>query len=287
MAPALRDFVDQWLEDNFFDHARACLLLLAEKRHGQLRDDGYTPAILHELSQACYTISLIEAGYPIADPEALLCLNLTHDLGEEFAIKKGDLCRHFQQHVQGIPEILQPWQERTSLLFSRMAKKINNTTLFPTGDGSGKIDHKAYFLSMLEHPLTAIAKFQDRIHNMATMIGVKSFEKQKEYLEETILLRSILTMAKGKFPQHNQVLGVMHNIITAQIFFTNEYLNIIDPANPKKISFDSLPRLHRVKALPEGLDPLMITQKRAAQAIAERIALQSSSLKGIAIPLQL
>lgn len=264
--PALYQFVDQWLASHSYDHARSCLHLLEEKRRGQFREDGKTPAILHELSQACYTIALIQNNYHLADPETLLCLNLTHDLGEEFSLTASDLCDHFKQKP-GDPNMrYKPWQETVSQLFSRMAKKINGRSLFPAADGSGKTDHRAYFMAMIDNPLTAIAKFQDRIHNMATMIGVKPLEKQREYLEETLLLRDVLIMARDKFPAHKSVFTAMHSIINTQIFFVARYHGLVDPVASQNLPLNPLPRMRRIKELPAGLDPLIITQNRALQA---------------------
>ncbi|QQG36475.1 MAG: hypothetical protein HYS17_01395 [Micavibrio aeruginosavorus] len=266
---AILDFVTRWLEHHDYHHALSCLNLLRDLKGQQKREDGLTPAILHELSQSCYTIALADSGYTLPDTEALLCLNFTHDLGEEFGVSREGLLNHWRQDqtLSGC-NIHQGWLESLSTQFSRMAKKMNNVSLFPLAGNPTKTDHEQYFYAMMADPVTAMAKFLDRIHNMATMIGVKSIPKQREYLKETVTLRDILFLAAQTWPQYKPALLTMNKIVTTQILFTNRYLDIVDPENRRPLPFVALPRLHRMKPLPPGLDPLQITQARALTCIA-------------------
>lgn len=266
---AILDFVTRWLERHDYHHALSALHLLRDLKGQEKRDDGITPAILHELSQACYTIALTDSGYVLPDTEALLCLNFTHDLGEEFNLGREDMLSHWRQDPTLAGLNIHPgWQESLSTQFSRMAKKMNNVSLFPLAGHPGKTDHEQYFLTMLADPVTAMAKFLDRIHNMATLIGVKPVHKQREYLSETVTLRDILFQAAQTWPEYKPALLTMNKIVTAQILFTNRYLNSIDPANKQTLPFHALPRLHRLPPLPPGLDPLHITQARALNQLA-------------------
>lgn len=263
------DFVTRWLERHDYHHAVSSLQLLRDLKGQQKRDDGITPAILHELSQACYTIALSDSGYALPDTEALLCLNFTHDLGEEYNLGREDMLSHWRKDPALAGLATHPgWQENLSTQFSRMAKKMNNVSLFPLAGNPAKTDHEQYFQAMLADPVTAMAKFLDRIHNMATMIGVKSIDKQREYLLETVTLRDILFQAAQIWPAYQPTLLTMNKIVTAQILFTNRYLDIVDPANKRPLPFQALPRLRRMNPLPAGLDPLQITQARALNKIA-------------------
>lgn len=275
---AILDFVTRWIERHDYEYALSCLHLLRDLKGEQKRDDGLTPAILHELSQACYTIALADSGYELPDTEALLCLNFTHDLGEEFNMSREDMLNHWQkdQTLSG-SDAHRVWIENLSTQFSRMAKKMNNVSLFPLAGDPRKTDHEQYFYAMMVDPVTAMAKFLDRIHNMATMIGVKSIPKQREYLKETVTLRDILFLAANTWPQYRPALLAMNKIVTAQILFTSRYLDIVDPGNKHPLPFNALPRLHRMSPLPQGLDPLQITQSRARNKMAWALAYQAPS----------
>ena len=163
--PALLDFVTSWMQDRNLYASLACLDLLIEKKcnpngpqEARLRQDKETPSIIHELSQALYTISLVEAGHDLPDVEALLCMNFTHDLGEEFDVTKTSFKQNLYDH--GIEHT-----DRTDFLaerFENMTKSRNGVYEYD--------NNRDYFLIMLDDPTTVIAKFQDRIHNMATLI---------------------------------------------------------------------------------------------------------------------
>lgn len=281
--PEILKFVRAWMMERQYRHGLTCLELLRKQKGDEKRDDGFTPSIIHELSQACYTIALVEGGYDLPDVEALLCLNFTHDLGEEKSLKKNDMHTLFQAQsishmaaransLDGFPSNVPVWEDTMSTLFGRMAKKMGGVPLYFSADNPLKTDHKKYFESLLDHPTTVIAKFLDRIHNMATLIGVKALHKQKEYLHETLLLRDTLKQAAARYPQYAPTFTVMNKILTIQVMFTASYLERIDPTYRAGFGSATLPRLRDIAPLPHGLDPLHITQARALRDLTWRAA---------------
>lgn len=281
--PEILKFIHAWMTEREYRHGLTCLELLMKQKGDEKRDDGLTPSILHELSQACYTIALVEGGYDLPDVEALLCLNFTHDLGEEKNLKKNDMHALFQAQsidhmairansLDGSADNIPVWEDTMSTLFGRMAKKMGGIPVYFSEDAPLKTDHKKYFEALLDHPTTVIAKFLDRIHNMATMIGVKKIHKQKEYLQETLLLRDTLKHAAARYPQYAPTFTVMNKILTIQVMFTASYLERIDPTYRAGIASATLPRLREIPPLPHGLDPLYITQARALRDLTWREA---------------
>lgn len=264
--PAMMDFLVRWMEAHDFKMAIACYDLLREKkcpspeqkknltedeRKGLLRKDRETPSIVHELSQALYTISLVEGGFKLPDVETLLCLNFLHDLGEENDVTTDLLRQHLRK--AGIPD--SPRVTQLCDLFENMTKSRYGHPLY--------IDNYAYFLTMLDDPTTVIAKFQDRIHNMATLINVIKFDKHKDYIVETIELRNTLNKAKTLYPDYTDVFETLNKIVSAQISFNASFLNKQRPDDPVVFNFGVMPRLSRINQLPLGLDPLHILQTRA------------------------
>lgn len=256
--PAIMDFTVRWMEERDMRMALACFDLLREKKcppdrayKTLTREDKVTPSIIHELSQALYTVALAEVGYQMPDIEMLLCMNFTHDLGEDFDISKTGFKQNLYAH--GITR-----SDRTDLaaeLFENMTKS--------RGDKKKYADNTDYFFTMLEHPVTVIAKFQDRIHNMATLIGVKKPEKHREYIKETMELSTCLQQAQGLYPEYAAVYGIMANIVNTLTYFNARFLNISNPENPLETQMNLMPRLQRISQMPQGLDPLQITQARA------------------------
>lgn len=268
-APVLMDFVARWMEQRHMAMGLACFDLLRDKKcppqsNGKTltRQDNETPSIIHELSQALYTIALAEAGYEMPDVEMLLCMNFTHDLGEDFDISKTGFKQNLYKH--GLPRT-----DRTDLaaeLFENMTKSRGDMLKYP--------DNTWYFNTMLEHPVTVIAKFQDRIHNMATLIGVKKREKHREYIEETMDLTGTLNKAQDLYPEYAPVFDIMSRIVSTLTYFNAQFLNVSDPENPVKMQPSLMPRLQRITQLPEGLDPLKITQSRAENKLRWMAAYQ-------------
>lgn len=275
--PVLVDFVTSWMSERGYKMGLACLDLLLEKKCNindskkpLTRHDGITPSIVHELSQAIYTISLVEAGYKLPDVETLLCLNFLHDLGEEFNVTQSDLQTHLRTHKV-------PYQRREDallILFENMTKTRNDISRYESNND--------YFMTMLLYPATVIAKFQDRIHNMATLIGFKTPEKRREYVLETMELSRILNLATERYPEFKKVFDVMNKIIVAQIFFNSSFMNKVDPDHPVIVSMGILPRLRNINGLPAGLDPLHITQARADAQIGWINARRGPDLKPVA-----
>ena len=256
--PEIMDFVAKWLTAHNYGMGLACFDLLREKKcppGGQkkslTRQDGETPSIVHELSQALYTISLIEAGYNLPDAEMLLCLNFTHDLGEEFDVTKKGFIENLYDH--GIPP-------------SKRARVLGDLFENMTKSRAGVYKHEdnqSYFDLMLEHPLTVIAKFQDRIHNMATLIGVKKLEKHRAYITETMELRDTLKKAQSLYPEFSPVFDIMNKIVSTQIYYNAYFLNKTHATDPLEFNYGAIPRLSRISQLPLGIDPLQIVQTRA------------------------
>lgn len=274
----LLDFLTRWMQERNFQYGLACLDLLVTHKGSSKREDGVTPSILHELSQGLYTVALVEAGYDLPDPEILMCLNFTHDLGEEYSLHKKDFLAHFENaRINRTPVYNRPgftqralnqdWEDKTAELMRRMAKKINGISLYPRDDNPEQTDNRKYFMNMLDDPSTVIAKFQDRIHNMATLIGVKSPDKHKEYIVETLDLRNTLMRARALYPRYARVFSVMENIVSAQIYFNGCFLDKTEPDSSLSALTTGLPRMKHIHPLPAGIDPLQITQRRALETI--------------------
>ena len=95
------DMVREWLQDKGYKQAELLMDLTLEQKDGLWRKDRVTPAALHEITQAIWFIALHEDGINVQDPEGVLSVIFTHDLGEDFGIKPEEIEQYLVEN--GIP----------------------------------------------------------------------------------------------------------------------------------------------------------------------------------------
>ena len=258
------------LEGFGYARAMACMDLVADLKGHSRRRDG-TPAILHEISQAVYTLGLLDRG--LLDPrdpqtEMLFCLNFSHDLGEDYAAKHcawprtpsgyDDKQNAFtnwfleaarqrmkdpdRQDVRGIAALA--W---------RMGKSFGGEKLY----GSTA----EYYRNLQGDPLLVIAKGEDRAQNIATLFGgTATLPRLRDYLKETgDHLGGLFKEAKTLYPEFAAVFDTLDALIAEQIALTER---LIDPERtPASLAhaFNARSGL----AVPPGLDPLHVIAPRA------------------------
>lgn len=267
--PVLINFVKNGLIQHNYKMAHACFLFLINKKcdingvKGKMlmRGDGVTPSIIHELSQALYTISMTELavrlGFKIPDIELLLCINFMHDLGEDFDVTRQDLLDHFE--ACGLT--ISAREEKMADLFESMTKSRKHPyKSLRTAD---------YFNILLDDILTVLGKYEDRIHNMATMIKVKKPDKYRDYILEARELRASLLQAQVRYPEYKTILDRMDGILVAQIAFNARHYNKIYPKNQIPMTGDDIRTTwHAIQGMPHGLDPMRILWARAKEELA-------------------
>lgn len=186
--------VRTYLKSAGYDMALACMDLAIEKKQGKFRKDGKTPSIIHEVSQAIYTISLMEAGVHLEDPESVIALNFIHDLGEDFGFKPDELVDYLhQQKIADFDKIPQ-----LTVDFDLMSKKYKNE--------EPKFTYEIeYYRTLQESQNASIAKLIDRIHNVATQIGVQDDQRCSEYIRNTeLIINDYVLYASRKFPEQEE-----------------------------------------------------------------------------------
>jgi len=121
------------------------------------RKDGKTPKFDHQLSIAQLIITLIPH---LMHPEWAVAAAFLHDVMEDHPIEFGDLAERFGDELAEIVWLL--------------SKKSNGITK----------DYERYFGDLAGCPTASVVKLADRAHNIQTMQGVFSLEKQQAYLRE-------------------------------------------------------------------------------------------------------
>lgn len=79
-------------------------------------------------------------------------------------------------------------------------------------------DEKQLFDEMALDPITSIAKLCDRIHNLQSMVGVFTIEKQKKYIDEVNeFFFPMLKAAKRNFPHQTMAYENIKWMLKSQI----------------------------------------------------------------------
>jgi (p)ppGpp synthase/HD superfamily hydrolase len=165
-----------WLEGRGYYEAAGALELVHGLEQG-LRKDQATPKFHHQLSVA----RLISTLAPhLMHPEETLTACFLHDLLEDH----GDVWdRNKVQDRFGKTIAEAVWA---------LSKKTN---------GMSK-NYDYYFAGMTNCPIASIVKLADRAHNLQTMPGVFTVEKQKAYLAEVDQwFYPMIRQARRNFPR--------------------------------------------------------------------------------------
>ena len=146
---------------------------IAEKYHNGKRKDG-SPEFTHQISICMYLKTLHKY---FKDPVTVFIVALLHDTLEDYEDEcKEELRREFPNEFK---------------YFVRISKVRNGI----------KIPYEQYFGEMRDCAICSIVKLADRIANISTMIGVFTYEKQTQYLEEVnTWFLPMLKHARRMFP---------------------------------------------------------------------------------------
>jgi len=155
------------------------------KYHTGVRKDGVTPEYQHQVEIAQYvrTLGLIH-------PEMTIAVALLHDVKEDYGVGEQDLQDRFGNIITSAVLIL---------------------------DKNGK-SKDAYYACCADDPITSIVKGCDRIHNVQSMVGVFTSEKQHQYIREVRdHILPMIKIAKRKFPQQESAYENIKHMLVSQI----------------------------------------------------------------------
>jgi (p)ppGpp synthase/HD superfamily hydrolase len=150
----------------------------AEKHHTGTRKDGVTPEFDHQVSIALYALTLPFMRFR----EEIIATIFLHDVREDYGITHAEIVALFPEDpAKG---------ERIAQAVDRMTKTFRGQVR----------DETDLFALMAADPIASIAKGCDRIHNLQSMVGVFSPEKQQSYVEEArALFLPMLKTARRNF----------------------------------------------------------------------------------------
>lgn len=163
----------------------------AAQLHTGVRKDGTTREYTHQLAIGRYTRSLCSS---LEFPEATLATVFLHDVCEDYSV--------------GLEEIEARFGALVSQAVWLMTKKFR---------GYRKPDSE-YYREIVENKIASITKGADRIHNIQSMLGVFTEEKQQEYIHETqTYIIPALKAARRKFPRQEPAYENIQHVLLSQI----------------------------------------------------------------------
>lgn len=153
--------------------------------HTGTRKNGITPEFQHQIEIAQYLRTL-----KLINPELAITVALLHDVKEDYNVTEHDLRRLFGDEVTGACILL---------------------------DKNGKTKEE-YYTTCAMHPVASVVKGGDRIHNIQTMVGVFTPEKQEQYITEVrTYILPMIKKAKRLFPQQEAAYENIKHMLVSQI----------------------------------------------------------------------
>lgn len=154
-------------------HQASEALDLAMRRHTGLRKDGETPEVVHQIAIASHLRTLPSLRHP----ERTLVVGLLHDTVEDTGLEVSAIAQQFGSDVAA-----DVW------------------ALSKVGP-AGKRNEEEVWAGIASNPVASICKGVDRIHNIGSMAGVFTLEKQQAYLDEVHQwVLPVLKAARRTFP---------------------------------------------------------------------------------------
>ena len=194
-----------WMEGRGF-HIAIKAMNFAEKHHTGTRKDGQ-PEFSHQVSQACYARTMERY---MLHPEAVLAVIFLHDVMEDYGVSYETLVEMFGTQI--------------AIAVVKMSKVI----------GKHKTPNLYYYNTLVTCPIASIAKGFDRVHNLLTMVGGFSPEKQREYLDET--MEFVVPMLKEARRTHVAQEPIYENIKFVMTNQTTLYEEMLSNKNQASIS---------------------------------------------------
>ncbi len=178
------------LGKEFYETARA--LEFAAEYHTGFRKDGVTPELQHQIEIVHYLRTLLPS---YIYPQDVLTAGVLHDTREDYPDSVTDIEKNFNERVCHSVELL---------------------------DKNGKTK-KFYFEQIAQDEVASIVKGADRVHNLQSMIGVFTPEKQLAYVTEVEeYFLPMLKAARRKFPQQEAAYENIKHLLNSQLELIKE-----------------------------------------------------------------
>ena len=163
----------------------------AAKFHTGTRKDGKTPEFSHQMLIVQYLRTLAPG---ILEPEETFSSGFLHDVCEDYDV--------------GFDEIENKFGGKVAKSVRLLTKKYRGTI----------VPEQYYYEQIAEDSIASVVKGGDRNHNISTMVGTFTKEKQLSYIEETEkFVLPMLKTARRNFPEQESVYENEKLLLKSQI----------------------------------------------------------------------
>lgn len=155
--------------------------------HTGMRKDGITPEFQHQVEITHYLRTL---ELSLLYPQETLTAAILHDVKEDYGVLTKTL---------------------DSLFGGRTAEAVDLL------DKNGKT-YDVYFAGIAKNPIASIVKGGDRMHNIQSMVGVFSLEKQQKYMDEVeMYFLPMLKTARRNFSSQELAYENIKHVLLSQL----------------------------------------------------------------------
>lgn len=162
-------------------------LEFASVYHNGFRKDGITPEFQHQVEIAHYLRTLLPS---FIHPEETLTAAILHDVTEDYGVLSSTIADRYGDVVSVAVNLL---------------------------DKNGKTP-EVYYKGIAGNPIASIVKGGDRIHNIQSMVGVFSPEKQAKYIKEVEEhFFPMLKLARRKHVRQENAYENIKHVLTSQL----------------------------------------------------------------------
>jgi len=186
---------------NFDKNYLKCVdaLEFAALHHTGLRKDGKTHEFEHQITIAMYIRSISQN---LINPWVAICVALLHDTAEDYDVTYEEIEFKFGREVRVSVEAMTKEY--------RGIKKTNDV----------------YFTDISQDPHASVNKGADRIHNLQSMAGAFTKDKQREYIKEAEdHILPAIKKAKRLFPAQEMAYENIKLVMESQIQLIKLSLN--------------------------------------------------------------
>lgn len=176
------------------------------RHHIGTRKDGVTPEFQHQLEQASY-FRTIEPLVSREMAETIYTVIFLHDTVEDpGGVDQKPLTHEFVMTRFG----------------ADVARAVELMTNHRNGE---KKSSESYYRDLTQDCVAAICKGLDRMHNVGSMVGVFSVEKQRSYLQETEqYILPMLRTGRKLYPPQEPVFHNLRSFIGHQMYLIDSAL---------------------------------------------------------------
>lgn len=183
-------------------------LEFAAAHHIGTRKDGVTPEFDHQIQIALHAFTLPD----LVHREATMATIMLHDVPEDYDVSSTEVRSIFSNRDFAI---------LVSEAVSLMTKTFRGRKLYvadATERDNGLPTEDEFFDRMAENAIASIGKLCDRVHNLQSMVGVFSKEKQAGYIDEVErLFLPMLKAAKRRHPRQTLAYENLKWTLTSQV----------------------------------------------------------------------